>query len=278
MISLFQILEMYGIDPNEVGLVRHGDKEIPIHETFKDNLPKLEAYQGFQQKGKFRGAKYIAVFAPYHKTTALFLGLWDVHDCSELTDESRAEIDRYGLPESWKSDGTHRYDLKRNHILDDFSERLVIEWGKGVRAWYQRGQDKEVVEIKGKHSIGDFESFDQVDLNFAELEMMIHSPETNITWVKALSSVNGIYLIKDVSSGKLYVGAAYGERGIYGRWCAYAINGHGGNKGLQALEPMNFRFSVLEIIPPTMTADGVIEREQRWMERLGTREFGLNKN
>ena len=107
---------------------------------------------------------------------------------------------------------------------------------------------------------------------------MAQYPETNLTWIKALSSVNGIYLIQDTLSGKLYVGSAYGEQGIYGRWSTYAQNGHGGNLELQSLDSSNFVFSILEIVPATTTVDGVIEYENRWKEKLGTRQFGLNKN
>ncbi len=185
-------------------------------------------------------------------------------------------LKKHNLPESWFNDSA-RYDLKRNNILDDLSERLVIEWGAATVAWVQ-SKDKEVVEIKGKKSIGDFQSFSLVDLDFRDLQNLIQFPDTNLTWVKALSSVNGVYLIKDKVSGKLYVGSAYGEQGIYGRWSAYAQNGHGGNLELRDLDPTNFQFSILEIVPATTTADGVIDCENRWKEKLGTRQFGLNKN
>ena len=44
-----------------------------------------------------------------------------------------------------------------------------------------------------------------------------------------------IYLISDVTTGKRYVGSAYGEGGIWSRWCEYASNGHGGNVELRKL-------------------------------------------
>ena len=108
---------------------------------------------------------------------------------------------------------------------------LVIEWGGATVAWRQ-SKDKDVVEIKGKKSIGDFQSFSEVDLDFRDLKMLFQSPDTNLTWVKPLSSVNGVYLIQDKLSGKLYVGSAYGDQGIYGRWSDYAKNGHGDNQEL----------------------------------------------
>lgn len=279
MITIHRIFEIYNLESAKVRLVRHGNKEIPIHKTFKENLRRLEVYQSFQEPRKFGSANSIAVFAPYHKTTALFLGLWDILGCTEnskFTKETQSELVKYDLPTSWYNDSV-RYDLRKNNILDDLSGRLVIEWGGATVSWVQ-SKDKEVVELKGKKSIGDFQSFGQIDLDFYHLTMMIQSPDTNLTWVKALSSVNGVYLIQDKSSGKLYVGSAYGEQGIYGRWSVYAKNGHGGNMELKDLDPNKFQFSILEIVPATATAEVVIDRENRWKEKLGTRQFGLNKN
>jgi hypothetical protein len=279
MITIFKIFEIYGIDPAKIKLVRHGNKEIPIYETFLNNLKRLEVYQSFQNPNKFGKSNAIAVFAPYYKTTGIFLGLWDIQGYtanSNFTEETRVLLKKHHLPEDWFNQGV-RYDLRRNNILDELSERLIIEWGAATVAWVQ-SKDKEVVEIKGKKSIGDFQSFGLVDLNYQDLKKLIQFPDTNLTWLKALSSVNGVYLIKDKMSGKLYVGSAYGDQGIYGRWSAYAKNGHGGNLELKGLDPSAFQFSILEIVPATTTADGVIECENRWKEKLGTRQFGLNKN
>jgi len=279
MITLHRILEIYGINPAKVRVVRHGNKEIPILKTFHENLLRLEVYQSYQSPRKYGDASAIAVFAPYYKTTALFLGLWDILGCTEnskFTNETLQELKKFSLPESWYQDHI-KYQLRRNKVLDELSERLVIEWGAATVSWVQT-KDKEVVEIRGKKTIGDFQSFGEVSLAYQDLKTMTQYPDTNLTWIKALSSVNGVYLIQDTLSGKLYVGSAYGEQGIYGRWLTYAQKSHGGNLELQNLDPSNFIFSILEIIPATTTSDGVVEYENRWKEKLGTRQFGLNKN
>jgi len=95
MITIHKILEMYDVEPSKVKLVRHGNKEIPIRETFLNNLSRLEAYQSFQKPNKFGKAKAIAVFAPYYKTTAIFLGLWDIHgytENSKFTEETLSQL------------------------------------------------------------------------------------------------------------------------------------------------------------------------------------------
>jgi len=279
MFTFHRILEIYGHDPRTFKLVRHGNKEIQVHKTFMKNVARLEAYQSFQKPNKFGKASSIAVFAPYYKTTALFLGIWDIIGYTEGKNFSTKTLDflkGHELPENWFYD-SDQYELERNKSLSDLSERLVIEWGRATVAWVQ-SKDKEVVEIKAEQSIGDFHSFSHVDLDYEKLKKIMQFPETNLTWMNALSSVIGVYLIRDKVSGKIYVGSAYGESGIYGRWSQYAQNGHGGNTALKQLNPDNFHFSILEIVPATSTIDSIIDCENRWKERLGTRDFGYNNN
>jgi len=279
MITLHEIFKIYGFDPNQVKSARHGNKELPVLETFQKDIEKWEAYQSFQRPNKFSNAKHVAVFAPARGSSALFLSLWDVSyeiTSDEFSEKQYGLIKKYGFPESWCKICSW-YCLQRNPKLDDLSERLIIEWGKSTISWVQN-QDKHVLEIKGKNSIGEFVSYDQVQLSFYDLTKLMRELSNNAIWETMLSSINGIYLITDQSSGKMYVGSAYGENGIYGRWAVYAQNGHGGNKELQDLDPNNFEFSILEIAPSTLSAEEIIQKENRWKERLRTREFGLNTN
>ena len=280
MITFQDILSHYGVEPKNVKFVSHGNIEIPILETFQNDRKHFEIYQSFQSPVRqiFKGAKHIAVFAPGHHTSGIFLGLWDVIkyiENKDLKNNIHNLIEKYSFPTSWHKSAW--YDLKYNPVLDELSERVIIEWGKSTLTWVQR-KDKKILEIKGENYLGDFVSYDAVQLNYYDLKKITTDAKSNITWMNALSSVNGIYLIKDKSSGKLYVGSAYGEGGLYSRWLNYAKNGHGGNKELKGLNPNNFEFSILEIIPSTSSAEEVIHRENRWKEKLGTRGFGLNAN
>jgi hypothetical protein len=46
-------------------------------------------------------------------------------------------------------------------------------------------------------------------------------------------AVAGVYLVLAQTSGKQYVGSAYGPSGIWERWRKYAISGDGGNVQLR---------------------------------------------
>ena len=134
MITLHQILSYYGLNPTEVKLARHGNAELPILETYHNDIEKFEAYQGFQAPNRFDNATHIAVFAPAVGTTALFLGVWDIvgkKSNSDFTKEIHSIIDKYSFSEVWHTD-LEWYSLKKNPVMDELSERLVVDLGKSM--------------------------------------------------------------------------------------------------------------------------------------------------
>lgn len=280
-LTFYELLKIYKIEPSEVRLVRHGNKEfdVSVLDTFLNDTAKFTEYTAWQKSGKYGSAKYLAIFSPARSTTSLFLGIWSVDEKTENLDLKPKHLkllQKYNLPEVWFTRSA-RYNLKLSSRMVDLSQRLVIDWGKSTVSWVQT-KDKEIVQIKPKNSIDEFTSYDDVKLSFWELTNLMSDGDSNYSWVNALSSVNGIYLITYKDDGWLYVGSAYGKGGIFGRWSSYAKTGHGGNKLLKELNPEQFEFSVLEIASSIMSADEVIARENKWKARLRTKEFGLNDN
>jgi hypothetical protein len=203
------------------------------------------------------------------------LGLWKIAGCTShkaVSEKTWALVDKFDFPEIWKTRSVF-YDLRLHKPMDEMSERLVIEWGGGTRSWVQR-KDKEILEIRRRHAITEFRSYRDVNLKMFELKRLMADPGANPVWEKALSAVHGVYLIRDSSDGRLYVGAAYGDESIYGRWHNYATSGHGGDEMLKKLDHSNFEFSILEIASRTASASEVIRVEERWKRKLGTRQFG----
>jgi hypothetical protein len=86
------------------------------------------------------------------------------------------------------------------------------------------------------------------------------------------------------SSGKQYVGRAYGAGGIWARWRSYVKSPSGGNVLLKQLLEKSpsrykqFQFSVLRVLEPSATKDEVIDQEALTKKKLGSRAFGLNSN
>ncbi|MBL3601313.1 MAG: GIY-YIG nuclease family protein [gamma proteobacterium endosymbiont of Lamellibrachia anaximandri] len=279
ILTFYDLLKIYEVEPAEVRLVRHGNKEIDVLDTFLNHTGKFTEYTAWQKPGKYGDARYLAIFCPARSTTSLFLGIWEINGFTENKELKQKHLDlliKFNLPVIWYKKAV-RYNLELTSIMLNLNQRLVIDWGKSTVSWVQQ-KNKQVVQIKPVNSIGDFSSYDSILLSYDELQTLINDTDSNASWVNALSSVNGIYLIKYKSDGRLYVGSAYGKGGILGRWSVYVKTGHAGNKLLKGLDPSLFEFSVLEISPSTMSADDVIKRENRWKECLGTREFGLNDN
>lgn len=176
-----------------------------------------------------------------------------------------------------ESVGTEAAELAPLDIFDEFSEKVLIEWSPsshGTRSWSQWWcKDKPIVELRSRPIEDPFPGFQAFQTTTEELELLPAS------WQGVLSSVSGVYLLVCHDTGAQYVGSAYGELGFFGRWLAYAQDGHGGNKLLKARKRRHaYGISILEVCSSTMSAADIIRVEQRWKEKLGTRAFGLNAN
>ena len=123
-----------------------------------------------------------------------------------------------------------------------------------------------------------FPGYDNIKLSWNELSRVI----TKEGWKAALQNQKGIYLITDNSNGKMYVGSAYGENMILGRWKSYIKTGHGGNVSLKELTKEhireNFEYSILEIYKAKTDDEVIINRENWWKTILKTINHGYNKN
>lgn len=178
------------------------------------------------------------------------------------------------------------FDLRESPVLGSLRNRLVVEWSKDTINWAKSATTASllpVVEI-GDPEVVPFPGFDRVRISYAELRAVVEDSRYG-AWRVALGSVQGIYLIGDASSGKLYVGKADGGDRILGRWGAYVRDGHGGNVALRQLvaanstHPEGYVFSLLRVFGPNATTAEVDEAESHYKQALLTRvPFGLNLN
>ena len=145
--------------------------------------------------------------------------------------------------------------------------------------------DFEVVEIlPAPYSRKSFPGFGQISHDFHILEPIFRSERSD--WKAALSSVNGIYVIADKHNGRVYVGSAYGDMGLWSRWSCYIGTGHGWNDELTNLinersitsARENFRLSLVETMSMSVADETVSERESHWKNALLSREHGYNSN
>ena len=97
-------------------------------------------------------------------------------------------------------------------------------------------------------------------------------------WQARLREWRGVYLVTDQTDGARYVGSAYGETNLLGRWMAHVAGDIGVTVELTLRNPSTFRFSILQLVAPTAAGDEVMAAEANWKYRLDTRTWGLNRN
>jgi predicted GIY-YIG superfamily endonuclease len=204
----------------------------------------------------------------------------------------------YHQPEKWLFGGIFEV-IERNSgsnvvtltdLYREYIGRLLVHYpGPGVRgrAFYlgKHFSELTVAQIFENPFEGEaFCGYEKVEHGFSQLEAIIRQGKPD--WQAALENVKGVYLIVDRSNGKMYVGSAYGDSGIWSRWGCYIGTGHGWNDRLTKListkgikyARKNFYFSILEFRSMRTDDKEIIDREQYWKRVLRTRECGYNSN
>jgi len=171
-----------------------------------------------------------------------------------------------------------------------FFGRLVVHFEDKGRNVVVRSEDiidsiyvKTILEHPYNELGEDFPGYENVDLSWNDLRRVLRFKN----WQTALENQKAVYLITDTATNKRYVGSAYGDNMLLGRWRNYAENGHGHNKELKALVEEkgldyvkdNFRYSILDIYKSTTDDETIIARESWWKNILLTRgDYGYNAN
>ena len=166
------------------------------------------------------------------------------------------------------------FDLVPQDFYAHWKGKMTIDWPPPERSWWRRAHrnDFPIIAVLEESELdAAMPEWNRLDLSWDELSILPSRLRNS------LSQWRGIYYIFDASDGKAYVGSAYGQENLLGRWRNYAASGHGGNKLLRGRDPHNFRFTILERVSPDMDAADVIRIETSWKERLHTRApHGLN--
>ncbi|MEL7475282.1 MAG: GIY-YIG nuclease family protein [Cyanobacteria bacterium J06555_12] len=269
-----QILEAENIDPRDVRLLRNqarGDDGQTPYRLWCDDREMFEAYQSAQkvQDRSRLAATYWASFIVTADGRTLFAGLYNVAGRSAIDDDWPYPIG------SRPARGVDElYLFSPVTAFGDYAGRLFIDWGTATRSWIQRAdrQDKQITELTARLNEPAFPGYTA----FCEpLSRILVLPTT---WTAALSAARGVYILTCPNTKELYVGSATGEQGFYGRWCGYALNGHGGNVKLRSREPRDYQISILEVAGSGDQDVDILAAESRWKQKLQSREMGLNAN
>ena len=180
------------------------------------------------------------------------------------------------------------YDLTPISEYQNLYGRLVVEYKNTTQQLKRNAEnvlnDIKVVELLKKPYNGvEFEGYNNINLTFQELEIII---KNNVDeWKRKLENVTGVYMLFDRSTGKKYIGSAYGESGIWKRWSNYIYSNNGGNKEMLQLDNDyirdNFTFTLLEWYAIGTDFDFIISRENYWKKVMLSRKidgYGYNDN
>lgn len=272
------LLKNAGIDPNDVVLIRHTEGKISRYQ--RNYLRERTAIQRKSFKGHNKA--YWMTFIGEPQGRARLVALYRMTGCQRL--EPDMLPDEYPIDEiNFTLD--YLYNLDFCDLLSDYENRLTINWPAKRNEFSGYGTDnKPIITIEERRKQS-FPGFDGLITTFDELTEITHNPDTYSAYRDAMSQVSAVYLVVDTESGQQYVGSAYGEEGLWGRWSDYVnTNGEGGNKllhDLMAKYPNRYRslqYSVLRVLDKTTKADDVIALESLYKNKLGTRAFGLNAN
>jgi hypothetical protein len=291
-LALNDMLRGLEIDPAEVLVLRHRPTETQLNKVLPWlAVEKPHLYNAYQQtqgprvEKAMQAAKYVASFLGREAGRALYVGLYEVKGSRSLTVkecERRSEIvelHHLGMREPDDVDDRRSilwFDLLLTPFYTEWMGKLVVEWPGRELSWW-RWADRNDFQILAVHEESVLEAampeWDAIRLSWEELQVI---PKR---WKASLHEWRGIYLIFDSADGKGYVGSAYGDANILGRWETYAASGHGGNRLLKQRNPEKFSFTILQRVSPDLPKDEVIRIESSWKDRLHTRApIGLNDN
>lgn len=252
---------------SKIHLATHNGTENPLDVYLSGNF---EAWQRNQTRRNFGRKFVISLISLPLPNTWLFAGLHTSGQPTQIENK------------------TFEYPLVAVEACQSLNGRLVLQFERNGRQAYLDTEtwaaNIEVKELRPTRlAIADFPGYKAVHITKEQLDLIVREqlPE----WRSALASVAGVYLISDSKTGRHYVGSATGENGIWGRWCEYAKNGHGGNVGIRTImlelgsdHIRNLRYSILEIADTHASQTEILQRESHWKKVLLTREYGLNEN
>lgn len=285
MIELNKFIKVPDLNKTKIKFTMNaGNVEIRAWDLlFKEDETEWEQINAWKTKhpnNNLNHADYLLAFAqyyPYGPEYFIFGGLYKIKKIE---------------PEVFDEVG---YELT---LMDDYKEyrkRLIVKLKKPIgrdlyNRLYKNIQDTlepEVYEIAPNTKLGHFPGYQNVTLSHPQMQQIISRNEPS--WKQALMNVKGVYVITDLSNGKLYIGSASGNTdGIWQRWSDYANieNLTGGNKLLNEIKldkgkdyiVNNFQYSILEIFDTKTKADIIINRENYWKNVFCTRKYGMNYN
>ena len=268
------IREKFGNEKQDLDLLemyKHGEAEL--------ELVKYSTRLHDPNNKRFTNDELAFCFIPYSGEEWLLANVFKVLDDSKeliaVDEDAMSDYRQYlgRLVITWKNRNTRNIRMKNLDSIKKLTVKTILE---------------EPLDKLSK----EFPGYKNVAVGYYELKRKLN---VSSEWKSYLKARKGVYLISDVSNGKLYVGSAYGRDGIYGRWKTYMDSGFDKNElengkypnkkfqqivkeyGMEYIQ-RNFRYTILETFTDEISNEDIINRESWWKERLLTKKYGYNAN
>ena len=285
MIELNKFIKVPNLNKTKIKFnMNAGNVEIKAWDLlFKEDETEWEQINAWKTKhpnNNLNHADYLLAFAQYYRYGPEYFIFGGLYKIKKIEPEVYDEVG---------------YELTLMEDYKEYRKRLIVKLKKPIgrdlyNRLYKNIQDTlepEVYEIAPNTKLGHFPGYQNVTLSHPQMQQIISRNEPS--WKQALMNVKGVYVITDLSNGKLYIGSASGNTdGIWQRWSDYANieNLTGGNKLLNEIKLdkgkdyiiNNFQYSILEIFDTKTKVDTIINRENYWKNVFCTRKHGMNFN
>jgi hypothetical protein len=290
MLDLNHLLVDAGIDPATAIVARHRPWEPALNRVMPWIVAeKPDLFRVYQQthgprlETALAKARTLVAFIGHGPRRALFAVVYDIRGARHIGFEEfwdlpgNRELEAHGMRGFLPKDDRKPllFDLAETDALAPWRGKLIIGWTGLERSWWRwAARNALPVEAITEESqfVPPMPDWKEIVLAWSDLAIL------PAHWRAALAQWRGVYFIFDAARERGYVGSAYGNENILGRWLNYKATGHGGNTQLRRSNPADLSFSILERTSPDLTSTEVMRLEARWKDRLHTRSHGLNSN
>jgi hypothetical protein len=287
--KLNSLLEGVGIPPKQTAILLHtpGERQLArllpfLAQTEPEVLEAFQSIHSNRATATLRKCAYMASFVQIGSGDLVLAGVYlnkgdQIRPTTELRSlpAMRRVVEEFGANDVLYDSKIKEwpwFDFERLPALAEFVGRLHIK-PRLTPTYARRAEllDADIVAL----SAGTVFSAPAPEWR----EFIVSGPELRTmpeSWSARLREWRGIYLIVDESDGARYVGSAYGQENILGRWMAHIHREKGVTAELEKRHTRDFRFSILERVSPDLPDEDVIRLERTWMRRLHTIQHGLN--
>jgi hypothetical protein len=272
MLDFIELLRSSWLPLARLRLVRNAEAKsrpgLTPFDLWNRELAQFDEYQSRQSDHahtRLQNADFWVSFVAIGNKT-LFVGIYRAEYLGRSTDVTFVPTTGTEIA----AGDRHVYRLELTDTLAEYAGRLFINWGAGTRTFVQRATSpRPITELLDSVKVLPFPGL----LNL--ITPLSAVPGFPDTWKAVLRSARGVYLLVCARTREQYVGSASGESGFYSRWMQYVQTGHGDNIKLKSREPSDYQVSILQLAGDT---DNIVEIEERWKQKLRSRDMGLNAN